>query len=72
MAYQNYNRRDVYRRFCGRRVPRLGTYTNEKRGETYKGAWRRGQRSGRGTETFADGSEYDGYFFWISGVDTAS
>ena len=41
----------------------LGVYTNSKRGESYDGAWRRGQRSGRGTERFADGSEYDGYFF---------
>lgn len=41
----------------------LGTYRNLRRGDRYEGAWRGGQKSGRAYETFADGTEYDGYFF---------
>ena len=40
----------------------LGTYTNEKAAVTYKGPGDGGQRSGRGTETFASGASMMGIF----------
>ncbi|KAK7235659.1 hypothetical protein SO694_0006617 [Aureococcus anophagefferens] len=41
----------------------LGKYRNHKRDESYEGCYRSGQKSGRGFEVFADGTEYEGYFF---------